>query len=522
MSLEVKRSDHNPFRTPPITPDVTGAGPSSSVNTPPLSSPQPQQNPLTTGEPSASARRPQFERTPSPSTGLAEELQATTLDETPLEPPPAYTPSANSYQGEATVELGPRRPFQQAPYVPPVSQQLTGISQYSSYLSPQVTGLPLQHNPTGAWGQYPGQAVNYNNQPQQNFYTPPPQHIVQQAQTPSPIRVSGSNTGEAPLSDFAIDFYASGSSMPQPGRSSSPVLTEESSVESSRPEHYERVRPSSHSSPGGSASPYAPPPGPPPSAPSSPSSHTPPTGPPPTHPSRVPSNNDDWRPTTSPTPGRPLLNKGRVLLYPPGYNCKKCKYSFYYFGLSFIYIFLLGLNTGYKRFDPSHPCKKCWEKHSKPYSGAILCAPRSDNFQKPLPNLRPPHMRHNYSQSQPSLLSPPGRPANTRPNSDYRPSSFTENTYRPSCASIWPQQNLSPPPIPPRMPQPRPFGFQPLMPRVTMSRGMPPPGATIVKPGDSRIGGRLCWRCGGSGTVSYMIFDSENCSVCNGIGRVFN
>ena len=120
MSLEVKRSDHNPFRTPPITPNVTGAGPSSSVNTPPLSSPQPQQNPLTTSEPSASARRPQFERTPSPSTGLAEELQATTLDETPSEPPPAYTPSANSYQGEATVELGPRRPFQPAPYVPPV------------------------------------------------------------------------------------------------------------------------------------------------------------------------------------------------------------------------------------------------------------------------------------------------------------------------------------------------------------------------------------------------------------------
>jgi hypothetical protein len=33
-------------------------------------------------------------------------------------------------------------------------------------------------------------------------------------------------------------------------------------------------------------------------------------------------------PTTTPTPGRALLNNGKVLAYPPQYECNKCQYWF--------------------------------------------------------------------------------------------------------------------------------------------------------------------------------------------------
>lgn len=50
----------------------------------------------------------------------------------------------------------------------------------------------------------------------------------------------------------------------------------------------------------------------------------------------------------------------------------------------------------------------------------------------------------------------------------------------------------------------------------------PPPGNhPVYSPGDPRIGGRLCWRCGGDGKTSFLIFDQETCRVCNGVGRTF-
>ena len=39
--------------------------------------------------------------------------------------------------------------------------------------------------------------------------------------------------------------------------------------------------------------------------------------------------------------------------------------------------------------------------------------------------------------------------------------------------------------------------------------------------GDPRIGGSLCWKCGGQGTID-MLFFRETCPLCSGIGRVFN
>jgi hypothetical protein len=49
----------------------------------------------------------------------------------------------------------------------------------------------------------------------------------------------------------------------------------------------------------------------------------------------------------------------------------------------------------------------------------------------------------------------------------------------------------------------------------------PPPGALVVNPGDPRLGGQLCWRCGGSGTIAGFLFDDKPCSLCGGTGRVY-
>lgn len=55
------------------------------------------------------------------------------------------------------------------------------------------------------------------------------------------------------------------------------------------------------------------------------SRYPPPPGPPPSRP--PPSSDDEGRPTTKPTPGRPLLNQGRLLVYPAGYECDKCTFT---------------------------------------------------------------------------------------------------------------------------------------------------------------------------------------------------
>ena len=178
--------------------------------------------------------------------------------------------------------------------------------------------------------------------------------------------------------------------------------------------------------------------------------------------------------------------------------------------------FVLGMNTGYKNFDPSHPCRKCWERYSKPYGGALVYAPRSPGFQRPLPSFHPPHIRHQHSQSQPSLFSPPPGPPSPCPSSRLRRSASSVNP------NVSPAPNAGMPggypgtPMGPGGPQ---GGLAPRA-QLTYTVGPPPPGSAVVRPGDPRIGGRLCWRCGGDGTVSFLIFDVETCPNCNGLGRI--
>lgn len=215
----------------------------------------------------------------------------------------------------------------------------------------------------------------------------------------------------------------------------------------------------------------------PPLASPSSSSYAPPSAPPP--PNSSSSAPAKYEPTTQPTDGQPLLNGGRLLVYPKGFICHKCS------------------NTGYKPFknrpgdDPNHPCKQDWSKYSKPFSGALVISCRNPeaNYQRPL--------------RLPPLPQPP-------PQQQYRP---------------------PPPPVPPPMMM-SPYGVQPQPvyhpPPAQMygapvnygwGNNVPPGGALVVRPGDPRIGGRLCYRCGGDGLIEGF-FSDDTCHVCFGSGRI--
>ncbi|BGP16038.1 hypothetical protein JCM10213v2_004032 [Rhodosporidiobolus nylandii] len=163
-----------------------------------------------------------------------------------------------------------------------------------------------------------------------------------------------------------------------------------------------------------------------------------------------------YEPTSTPTPGQPYLNGGKLLVYPPGAKpCWKCSNTGYK---------PFELITGYRGDDPNHPCRKCWQKHSRPFSGPLALACRDAtrdtipaNYQRPL-----------------RLLQTPAT-------------------------------------APPR-------------PQVTVTNGWAPrpPGAVVVRPGDPRMGGVLCRRCGGDGLVpGFLLFDEVTCDMCQGAGRVF-
>ncbi|KAI0675656.1 hypothetical protein C8Q78DRAFT_1074656 [Trametes maxima] len=460
-------STHNPFRTPTVTPTPTGASSSRTTTTsPPGSSAS-----ATAGSPeethagSLSGRSQQTEATSSST------LDRSVNDLLTEELPPAYTPAPNVYEGEATIELGPRRPFQAPVPVPPQNQP--------QWVAPQPTG--------SSWASFPASMHRESS----NIYTrpvPPPVHPSRYNGRPSSTPL----TPPTHLSDFARDFYAAGSN------ANAGVLSGPSS-------RYEGETPGASSS----NTTYAPPPGEPPNrgakgAPASPVS-----------PARD-QVQDDGRPTDKPVPGHPLLRYGRILVYPRDYECQKCR------------------NTGYKNYDPSHPCSRCWEKYAKPYSGAMTYAPWSpegqssaassrNTFQRPLPQFRAPQASlHQPSASYSgSLLSP--RSDLSRASSTSRiGSGYPGATGRvipvagggvPMGPYLDPLQGRGNSVFPP----PSWYGSP------SVVTGAPPSSGNVAvyPPGDPRIGGRLCWRCGGSGKTSFLIFDEETCRVCNGIGRTF-
>ncbi|KAF9458887.1 hypothetical protein BDZ94DRAFT_63802 [Collybia nuda] len=483
-------TSRNPFRSPAPTPQVTGASSSSLNYAPPP------------GPPSMAARTTRNGSAAEDPTGLMDEA------------PPAYTPGPDVYQGEETIEYGPRRPFQSAPPppgrapqqpLPQQQQQRTGahnqaptpsiaihtspMSSSSSHgqtpsLWRQLTGqLAAQlantsisspssaPPPTGSWSTYPGrQEQTYTGSSSRSWsgtgsgsrLPPPPQHPAAANSNSNSSLAPISAT--APTSDFARDFYAAGAGAEPESARSAP------------------------NSPSG----YAPPLGPPPS--SSPhrtttQRHAPPPGPPPGQ------GQGSGRPTETPTPGHPLLRAGKLLVYPRGYECEKCH------------------NVGYKHADPSHPCKKCWPKYAKPFQGPLVYAytggggdtefgEGSTTFQRPLPDFRPPQSGLGRSHTTAGSRSAPTSPAHPR---------------------VGPQHHSSPPPPPlPHFSPPLPHMGPP--PRAVHSLSPytpPPPGAIVYAAGDPRIGGQPCWGCGGRGNVSFLVFDGMRCEVCSGIGRIF-
>ncbi|KAG7450758.1 uncharacterized protein BT62DRAFT_928036 [Guyanagaster necrorhizus] len=443
-------SSHNPFRDPARLRPSSSSSSISSTTLPPSLPPKSQPNnphpepssPAAASTSSPTSRsavnpnnssvslpsQPSEELRPDP-TGLTEDL------------PPAYTPGPNVYQGESTVEFGPARPFQRPPR-----------SQPSPQLQPQP--VLLQPTPTG-W--------STSSSISQNHYTGRPPSLLQQLTGQIVSQLTGAS------SNGSYSRYQSPSWSGYPGQQT------------------HNTTPSLLPRPSSAAGRFAPPPGPPPhDAPPLPArrnpisagGHEPPQGPPPSSgpssphsgPPPAPSQaRNDGRPTTTPVPGHPLLNNHRLLVYPTGFECDKCR------------------NTGYKQNDPSHPCRKCWAKYSKPFTGALTYtdfSPESratGNFQRPLPSYHSPQSSSNF------------RPA--PPNLGYQPSYIT------------PHRGFLPPPRP----------------MVTQLNGFnqAPRGSVVYPTGDPRIGGRLCWRCEGSGLISFLFLE-DNCPVCGGIGRTFN
>ncbi|KAJ7128768.1 hypothetical protein C8R43DRAFT_691876 [Mycena crocata] len=474
---DVSLNTHNPFRPPAATPNTTG----SSYAPPPEPHPTTQQQRY---EP------PSTPRPEADPTGLSEEA------------PPAYTAGPDVYQGESTLEYGPSRPFQPVPpplqhpqggYAPPPQnagwtpqqqapslwQQLTGQLTGANGSAPYQQSQSPSQFPPASWSAYPG-----GNAP------PPHMHVRPPPQPPPP---QPSTHG----SDFARDFYAT-TSVPPGGFSD---------VSSAR------------ASGSGSGSEYPPPP---PGPTRTPSQYRPPPGaPPPVAHTSSPGTSsaggggsasgipDDGRPTRTPMPGHPLLRDGKMLVYPPHHECSKCN------------------NTGYKHADPTHPCSKCWSKYAKPYSGALVYAPgtgptfpapgsqhASSSFQRPLPRIyAPPPSSPSSQLSMPNssfapppgpaagsqVYAPPPPPFNGYPGNAHQPNGYPGN----APTIVHTTGTMYPPP-----------------PHAPNANGYPPPAA-VYPPGDPRLGGALCWRCSGRGTLSFLVFDTVPCSVCRGVGRVF-
>ncbi|THH03566.1 hypothetical protein EW146_g10398 [Bondarzewia mesenterica] len=110
--------------------------------------------------------------------------------------------------------------------------------------------------------------------------------------------------------------------------------------------------------------------------------------------------------------------------------------------------------------------------------------------------------------------------ASRRPTSPRPPTGERSRRGVPLVASI--SSGLPMPSTPPTLDTSRPrvvansLGARLLRPGV-----LPPEGATIVRPGDPRLGGRLCWACEGRGYKHFLVFQEGVCEVCHGTGRVF-
>ncbi|KIM60116.1 hypothetical protein SCLCIDRAFT_124973 [Scleroderma citrinum Foug A] len=379
--------------------------------------------------------------------------------------PPAYTPAPDPTLGEATVEVGPRRPFQ-----PPRHPLLTPHPTGHTGSVPQANNTP--------WHQTPGQAYHSGALPPSSSAFPQQQPNGPQHHTWQSSHMYSTSPG------YPMTRTQGGG-----GLIGSLIDTVRDVVDVISGAHDERLLAAQRAS-AGAYSPsnlpaqeqYSPPPAATSASPPSGSQATNLTPRSPT--SMVP---DDGSPTRTPVPGHPLLRDEMLLVYPKDYFCPKCR------------------NTGYKDYDPTHPCRRCWEKYAKPYTGALVYAPWSSSaadastsrMQRPLP--RTPQRATSSRSSRMGCIVPP-------------PQSSTSHARSVSQ------------PILPLQPQHSGTGLTYYVHNPMLGMGMTPPVpyATPVSPGDPRLGGRICFRCGGSGMRVQMLIDLTTCQVCGGIGRLWS
>ena len=453
-------SSRNPFRTPVAAPHSTGASTTSTALPSYTSSAAPP--PSSTGPPSYhSDDEDEFpealpELTPRIPSGRPSQLGAQNTGSSFS--PPSLPPRPSSSTPGPPLPSNRPQPDDVFPSadeipesVPPPAYSVSPNVGVGERVVEQGPRRPFQRAPEPLMqlSTPPSQQQQQHSQPAQ----PQPPRFVAPAGPPP------SGRPNSQLSDFAQDFYNSGGATTPPPAAQQPQQPRYAPP-SAPPPPPRRPRAASTSGGAGSIAPPA----------------------------------SDGRPTTTPTPGHPLLRNGKTLIYPENYLCQKCTFrtpcatyrSPTFCGPKS----RKGQNTGYKNFDPSHPCRKCWDRFGKPYTSALASSPWGDqasgsasqsqrgrSFQRPLPAFKPPQAQ----APRPPSLTMPGSYPNPVPSPTSRP-----------------------------MPVPMPYG------------GVPPPGAAVVMPGDPRIGGRLCWRCGGRGTTPFLIFDEMTCDTCGGIGRLVN
>ncbi|KAJ7710430.1 hypothetical protein B0H17DRAFT_1635 [Mycena rosella] len=173
---------------------------------------------------------------------------------------------------------------------------------------------------------------------------------------------------------------------------------------------------------------------------------------------------DDGRSMRTPMPGHSLLRASSMLVYPPHFECAKCN------------------NTGYKHVDPGHPCHRCWERYTHPYTSTLMHAPAASAALG-----AQAHASLFFQCLLPRTHAPPCGPA---PHCAVPPPCGATRTP-PWCRYAPPPANGS-----------------------TYSANVYPPPHAIYPPGDVRLGSALCWRCGGRGTVSFLVFEMVPCVEC--------
>lgn len=265
-------------------------------------------------------------------------------------------------------------------------------------------------------------------------------------------------------------------------------------------------------------------------------------------------------PTTTAQSGHPLLYRDKLLLYPKSLApCPSC------------------YQTGYVDRNSLKPCKSCWRRYGKPYTGVFKQAYEQGGSHQYLRDMRvqqpltfPTPMQGSVTAQsnvqRPNYL-PPGAyahpfasPGGSRPStSGSRPDVFPEDAHnsapprydvvsqtaseKPLAQQDYPVHPRPPPPRPqapqhhsmypmhpmaPPPPRPVPMMYRPnyqrFGPTIDWYGYQPPPNSIAVMPGDPRIGGVLCYKCGGSGNsndvLSYFGFGDDECSVCGGTGRI--